>query len=122
MTIIRGATTIERNKIKEMQVAVLDMYDKIIERNNIDLSKIACIIFVCTKDLTCGNPATLLRINREKISTIPLMCLAHHEYKNALKKCIRIMLISNDEIKQPNHVYLNNAQKLREDLNDKHSN
>ena len=122
MTIIRGATTITRNNIEEMQVAVLEMYDKIIQTNNLDLSKIACIVFVCTKDLTCGNPATLLRTNRDKVSNIPLMSLAHHEYKKALKKCIRIMIALNEEIKQPNHVYLNDAQKLREDLNDKHSN
>ena len=86
MTIIRGATTITRNNIEEMQVAVLEMYDKIIQTNNLDLSKIACIVFVCTKDLTCGNPATLLRTNRDKVSNIPLMSLAHHEYKKALKK------------------------------------
>jgi len=121
-TVLRGATTINFNNKSEMQNAVLEMYDNIIAKNNLSTKDIVFIIFACTKDLTCGNPATFLRINRTEVSEIPLLSLAHHEYTGALKKCIRVMLMTSQQIDKPIHVYLNKAKKLREDLNDKYSN
>ena len=122
MTVIRGATTINNNIKEEMQVAVLQMFETLVQKNNLDLNQICCIIFACTQDLTCANPATCLRIKIKKVADIPLLCLAHHEYDGALKFCIRIMLMTNQKIDEVHHVYLNNAKVLREDLNDKYSN
>ena len=118
VTVLRGATTIRRNNKLDMQESVEELFFKMKEKNNLLINEISCIIFACTKDLTCGNPATCLRMVEQDISKIPLLCLTHHHYKGALKKCIRIMLMTNQNLDNPKHVYLNNAKTLREDLKD----
>lgn len=122
MTVLRGATTITSNNTEEMQSEVLQMFEMLVKKNDLDLNQICCIIFACTKDLTCANPATCLRKNIKKVADIPLLCFAHHEYEGSLKLCIRIMLMTNQKIDKIQHIYLNNAKVLREDLNDKYSN
>lgn len=122
-TIIRGATTINHNNKAEMQEATLELYNCIVEKNILDINEISCIIFACTKDLTCGNPATFLRLNKDEIKNIPLLSLEHHNYRGSLKKCIRILIATNQPIKKPQHIYLRKAKKLREDLtHDQYSN
>ena len=107
-TIIRGATTIDRNNKTAMQDAVLEMYDCILNQNNLNVDEISCIVFACTKDLTCGNPATFLRLNREKISNIPWSKInkdTYLKYQEIARKHLDIpfyaeFIIWNNEIMQ----------------------
>ncbi len=115
MRVIRGATTVKHNKVADIKYATIELFDKIIANNNLDYEQIFYIDFICTKDLNQANPATILRHANDAIKNIPLMCHAHHEYKGALKKCIRISLFTNQNI-VPMPIYLNDAVKLREDM------
>ena len=115
MKVSRGATTVLRNKTEEVKNATLELFNKIAEENNLDLNKVFYIVFICTRDIKCANPATLLRQNNEAIKDVPLMCQAHHEYKGALKKCIRLSVFTEQDV-LPKHIYLNGAKKLREDI------
>ena len=114
---IRGATTVNSNNSDEIRDAVLEMLNEIIKQNDIKIADIACVEFTMTKDLDCVYPAKFAR-EIEGFSTVPLMCYQELEIKNALPKCIRVLVLVNTEKSQHGitHIYLRNAKTLRPDL------
>ena len=53
ITFIRGATTASGNSVKEIEVAVVELIDELISRNNLIKTNILSITFTATKDLRC---------------------------------------------------------------------
>ncbi len=112
----RGAITVSNNNAEEILSATGELYDRIVEENDLDKEDFISIFFSLTPDLDKVFPA---RAVREKgITNVPLMCMAEIAVEGALEKCVRILILSNssksnDEIK---HIYLRNAVKLRPDL------
>ena len=53
ITFIRGATTASGNSVKEIEVAVVELIDELISRNNLIKTNILSITFTATKDLDC---------------------------------------------------------------------
>ena len=114
---IRGAITVENNRLEEVRNATLEMVEKILEENQIAISDIASITFTMTKDLDCAYPAKFAR-EIKGFESVPLMCYQELNIKNSLEKCIRALILVNcdksqNEIK---HIYLKKAKKLRPDL------
>ena len=116
---IRGATTVSSNNADEIRMAVLEMVNEILEKNNIATSDIACVDFTMTKDLNCAYPAKFAR-EIESFENVPLMCYQELDIENSLEKCIRVRILVNTDKNQSEiiHVYLNEAKKLRPDLSD----
>lgn len=113
---IRGAITVESNTREEILAASAELLKKIIEENSLDTNAFVSIIFTLTPDLDAVFPAVAAR--EMGIVNVPLMCMSEIPVKNALPKCVRILLTTNsdkslDEIK---HIYLGDAVKLRPDL------
>ena len=54
ITFIRGATTASGNSIAEIEVAVVELIDELISRNNLVKTNIQSITFTVTKDLDAG--------------------------------------------------------------------
>ena len=54
---IRGATTASGNSVKEIEVAVVELIDELISRNNLVKTNILSITFTATKDLDACFPA-----------------------------------------------------------------
>lgn len=117
MYTIRGAITVKENNEKIMLEAVEHLIKTIIEKNSVDKEKVISFIFSTTDDLDQVYPGKAARsMGYTKTS---IMCLQEMKVKHSLKKCIRVMLLINDNKKKDeiNHIYLRKAATLREDLN-----
>ena len=115
ITFIRGATTASGNSIREIEVAVVELIDELISRNNLIKTSILSITFTATKDLNACFPASVARKFNGLDSVAFLDCQQMY-VDNDVDFCIRIMaqvlLPLNFPIKHP---YLRGATKLRVD-------
>ena len=112
---IRGATTASENSIREIEVAVVELIDELISRNNLIKTNILSITFTATKDLNACFPASIARKFNGLDSVAFLDCQQMH-VSNDVDFCIRMMaqvlLPPNISLKHP---YLRGASKLRAD-------
>ena len=115
ITFIRGATTASGNSVKEIEVAVVELIDELISRNDLHKKDILSITFTATKDLNACFPASIARKFNGLDSVAFLDCQQMHVI-NDVEFCIRIMaqvlLPPNYAIKHP---YLRGAANLRTD-------
>ena len=61
MTIIRGATTIERDCKDEIFSSVKELVDEIFRANFLKKTEVRCIVFSLTKDIHAYHPAKAAR-------------------------------------------------------------
>ena len=115
ITFIRGATTASRNSIGEIELAVVELIDELISRNNLIKTNLLSITFTTTKDLDACFPASIARKCNGLDSVAFLDCQQMH-VPNDVDFCIRIMaqvlLPPKISLKHP---YLRGASKLRAD-------
>ena len=116
---IRGAITLNNNSIESMKEAVKELISEIINRNKFVAEDISHVIFSTTNDINCVYPAKILREEYPSWQFVPMMCLQELCIEPSLKKCLRVLIVINTELKQTeiNHVYLKGAMILRKDLN-----
>ena len=112
---IRGATTASGNSVREIEVAVVELIDELISRNNLIKTNILAITFTATKDLNACFPASIARKFNELDSVAFIDCQQMY-VSSDIDFCIRIMaqvlLPPNSPVKHP---YLRGASKLRAD-------
>ncbi|WP_125153692.1 chorismate mutase [Clostridium rectalis] len=115
MIAIRGAITIEKNCKEDIKKASIKLFSEILEKNNLDISEIISIIFSCTDDITKAYPGKFIReeFNLDKVA---LMHFNEMKVENALKMCIRILILTKNHKENINYVYLGKSQNLRKDL------
>ena len=115
ITFIRGATTASGNSVREIEVAVVELIDELISRNDLNKTDILSITFTATKDLNACFPASIARKFNGLDSVAFIDCQQMH-VSNDVDFCIRIMaqvlLPPNNTIRHP---YLRGASKLRTD-------
>ena len=115
ITFIRGATTASGNSVEEIEVAVLELIDALISRNNVIKTNLLSITFTTTKDLDACFPASIARKCKGLNSVAFLDCQQMYVI-NDIDFCIRLMaqvlLPPNHSVKHP---YLRGAAKLRSD-------
>jgi len=115
ITFIRGATTASGNSVSEIEVAVVELIDELISRNNLIKTNILSITFTATKDLNACFPASIARKFNGLDSVAFLDCQQMH-VSNDVDFCIRIMaqvlLPSSNTV---HHPYLRGASNLRTD-------
>ena len=115
ITFIRGATTASGNSVEEIEVAVLELIDELISRNNVIKTNLLSITFTTTKDLDACFPASIARKCKGLNSVAFLDCQQMYVI-NDVEFCIRLMaqvlLPPNHSVKHP---YLRGAAKLRSD-------
>lgn len=115
MIAIRGATTINNNTVEEIKNNSIELFDELIKANNIKNENIVSILFSCTKDITADYPGKFIRENFNLKNTA-IMHFNEMEVENSLPLCIRILILSMDNIENVNFVYLHDAKNLRKDL------
>lgn len=110
---IRGATTTKNNSKEEILDATKELLQEILKKNQLKIEDIASIIFTTTKDLNAEFPAVAAR--ELGWNDTPLLCTREIDVPKSLAKCIRILLLvnSNKEQKEIQHVYLREAVNLR---------
>ena len=115
VTFIRGATTASGNSVREIEIAVVELIDELISRNNLIKTNILSITFTATKDLNACFPASIAR-KFNGLDSVAFLDCQQMQVSNDVDFCIRIMaqvlLPPNYAIKHP---YLKGAAKLRAD-------
>lgn len=113
---LRGATTVEHNDADEIAEATRELLAAMIENNAIVVDDIISVLFTTSPDLTAAFPAAAAR--GIGFQTVPLMCASEIDVPGAKKLCIRIMMhaYSTRSRTEIRHVYLRDAQNLRDDL------
>ncbi|MGN8647070.1 chorismate mutase [Gracilibacillus sp. HCP3S3_G5_1] len=114
---IRGATTVKNNDADEMVQATKEMMEAMAKENDIDPEMIASVMISVTPDLNATFPAKALRLI-DGWKYVPVMCMPEINVPGSLPKCIRVMMTVNTSKSQKEieHIYLNDAVKLRPDL------
>ena len=114
-TFIRGATTASGNSVREIEVAVVELIDELISRNNLTKTNILSITFTATKDLNACFPASIAR-KFNGLDSVAFIDCQQMYVANDINFCIRIMaqvlFPSNSPV---HHPYLRGASKLRPD-------
>ncbi|WP_105616083.1 chorismate mutase [Vallitalea okinawensis] len=116
MIAVRGATTVKANTKEDILEATNELIEMIIKENNMDMNDIISITFTATKDLDAVYPAVAAR--NLGITTAGLLCMQEMYVEKSLKKCIRVLIHASSDRMQKNviHIYLNEAVRLRPDL------
>lgn len=114
---VRGATTVEKDEAQEILKATEELVLEMAQANKIDPGDIASVIVSTTVDVKAAFPAKAIR-SIEGWTYVPVMCTHEIDVPGAISKCIRVMMNVNTSIEQKNiqHIYQNEAMKLRPDL------
>lgn len=114
---VRGATTVTANDREEILQATTELLHQIVEQNGIEPELIASIWITVTEDIDAVFPAVAVR-SLPGWELVPIMCSVEMPVPGSLPLCVRIMLHVNTTKGQADiqHVYLNEAAKLRPDL------
>ncbi len=105
----------QRDDADEMQEAVGELLEVILERNAITTDDVISVLFTNSPDLHCAVPAKAAR--EVGFTDVPLMCAQEIDVEGALERVVRVML--HVDIDRPRnevvHVYLRGAEVLRPD-------
>ena len=109
---IRGAIATVENTENDILKSTKELFNTIVENNNLDISKIVSVIFTVTNDLDAAFPAKALReLGHHELSAIDTKA---PNVVNDLEGCIRVLVTYKDEI-EVIHTYLGEAKNLRPD-------
>lgn len=105
----------QQDDADEMRLAVGELLEAILERNEITPDEVVSVMFTNTPDLHCAFPAKAAR--EVGFSDVPLMCAQEIDVEGALERVVRVML--HVDVDRPRsemvHVYLRGAEVLRPD-------
>ncbi len=113
MKAIRGATTVDNDEAEEIRKSVKELLTEIKVQNALKDEEITFILFSTTDDLHSFHPAKAAR--EAGFFVAPLFAAVEPEIDGALKKCIRVMVLTESD-NVPKHIYLRGAKVLRRDL------
>src|SRR6204780_1962107 len=113
---LRGATTCDQDTPAAIENATQELLRSMMDLNELAHDDIVSVIFTTTRDLTSTFPATVAR--GIGFGDVPLLCASEIDVPGSMPKCVRILMHvyttrSRSELR---HVYLRNAQGLRDDL------
>lgn len=115
MTIIRGATTIEKDDKREIVASVREMLDGIFSSNALQKEEVDGFFFTLTTDIHAYHPAKAARECGYDFA--PLMASIEPEIEGGLKNCIRVAVFTKMN-RKAKHVYQKGAKVLRKDISE----
>ena len=117
MTVIRGATTIQKDTKEEISASVKELLDEIFVVNSLKKEEVDAFIFSLTADIHSYHPAKAARESGYDFA--PLFAAIEPEIEGGLRLCIRVMLLTEmDKAHTPKHVYQKGAKILRKDISE----
>ncbi len=112
---IRGATTCLENSSDAIEIAVKELVNELIQRNNLIPNQVISMTFSVTNDLNACFPASIARKQNGWEKVALLDCQQMH-VKGDLPFCIRILaMVKIPDGQSPQHAYLGKASMLRPD-------
>ena len=115
MTIIRGATTIDKDCKEEILSSVKTLLDEIFQTNALRKEEVKGLLFSLTNDIHSYHPAKAARESGYDFA--PLFAAVEPSIEGALKLCIRLMLFTDlTSERVVRHIYQKGAKTLRMDI------
>lgn len=113
---IRGATTVEQDSPAQVTERVQELLKEVMVSNGLVEEDVISIVFTATSDVVSVFPATAAR--GIGFGDVPLLCAAEIAVAGAMPRCIRILLHVETALERNelHHIYLHEAQSLRDDL------
>ena len=113
---LRGATTVDADTVEQVTERVQELLRKMMERNGLVEDDVISALFTATPDVVSMFPATAAR--GLGFADVPLIGAAEIDVKGATPRCIRVLLhvTTTRARRDVRHVYLHEAQGLRNDL------
>ena len=117
MTIIRGATTVEKDDPTQIKQAVKELLDEIFNINTLKKDEIKGFLFSLTSDIHSYHPAKAAR--ECGYDYAPLFAATEPDIDGGLRLCIRLMLFTDLIIERTvKAVYQKGAKTLRKDISE----
>ena len=112
----RGAIVVPADEPAPLHEATAKLLGAILERNAIAHDDLICILFTATEDLSSAFPAEAAR--HMGMGDIPLLCAREIPVAGSMRSVVRILLHFHTELglREVTHVYLDGAERLRDDL------
>jgi chorismate mutase len=112
---LRGAATVDANEPDQILAGTERLMREIMERNGLRPADVVSCIFTLTPDLDAEFPAVAAR--RLGFDRVPLLCAREVPVPGAMPRVIRTLIhFYADEDHDVHHVYLDDARRLRADL------
>lgn len=114
---VRGAITVKADKPEEILAETRRLVLEMAKENRIEPEDVASVIVSTTTDISSAFPAKAVR-TIDQWTYVPVMCTHEMDVPGSMPLCIRIMMHVNTAVaqKEIKHIYLNEAVKLRPDL------
>jgi len=112
---VRGAVQVERNDEASILASTEELMKALLERNQLEPTRIVSCIFTSTDDLDAQFPAVAAR--QLGLDRVPLLCAREIAVPGAMERVIRVIVhyyAAADH--SPAHAYLGEARNLRSDL------
>jgi chorismate mutase len=112
----RGAIAAPADTAEDVLASTAKLLGAILERNRIDHDDLISIMFTVTDDLRSAFPAEAAR--RMGMGDVPLLCAREIPVAGAMPSVVRVLLHFQTDraLREVVHVYLDGAEKLRDDL------
>lgn len=113
---LRGATTLDIDTPEHMRPRVVALLTEMLQCNAVDGDDLVSIIFTATDDIHSTFPATEAR--SIGLGDVPMLCARELETRGGKPRCIRVLMHLRSERSRGElqHVYLEGARDLRDDL------
>ncbi|HEY4567016.1 MAG TPA: chorismate mutase [Savagea sp.] len=114
---IRGATTVAKDEPSLILEATEQLTLEMAKANDVDPEEIVSVIVSTTPDLRSVFPARAIR-SLEGWTYVPVMCTHEMDVPGAIERCVRLLMnVNSDKTqKEIQHIYQNEAVRLRPDL------
>ena len=112
----RGAIRVPSDDGDALLGSTERLLSTVLQRNAIDPEDLVSIMFTATEDLRSAFPAEAAR--RMGLGRVPLMCAQEIPVQGSMPSVIRILLHfhSDRTLDEVDHVYLDGAESLRDDV------
>jgi chorismate mutase len=112
----RGAIRVESDTKELVLGATERLLGEVLNRNELDTEHLVSVFFTSTPDLRSVFPAEAAR--RMGLTAVPLLCASEIAVEGAMPSVIRVLVHFQSEraLRDVEHVYLDGAEALRDDL------
>ena len=114
----RGAIIVAEDSAEVVVEATRRLLDQVLARNHVEKDDLVSILFTVTDDLRSAFPAEAAR--RMGLGVVPLMCAREIPVAGSMPSVVRVLMHFHSEqgLDEIEHVYLDGAESLRDDLAD----
>ena len=113
---LRGATTVDVDEPGHLTERIVALLTEMLARNDVDHDNLVSIVFTTTKDIRSMFPAAAARTMG--LGDVPLLGALEADIEGGTPRCVRVLMyLTTDRSRSElQHVYLEGASNLRDDL------